>query len=79
MTTAELLDEYLRVLKQKGPDSDAAYDLLMSHVEEAEFIHLADEAREKYLVHQKAIRLLVMLAPLYICLTAAFLLMIWFG
>jgi hypothetical protein len=79
MTTAELLDEYRHILRHKGPDSDAAYDLLMSHVAEAEFIRLAEEARTSYVQRQKVIRLLLIIAPFYVCLAAAFLLMIWFG
>jgi hypothetical protein len=79
MTTAELLTEYKRLLRQKGPDSDAAYELMMNHLDEAEFIRLAEEARTGYVQHQKVVRLLLILAPIYVCLAAVFLLMVWFG
>lgn len=79
MTTAELLNEYQRLLRQSGPDSAAAYDLLMSHVEEGDFIHLAEEARSRYVQRQKTICLLLVLTPFYLCLVTVFCLMMWLG
>ncbi len=79
MTTTELLTEYQRLLRQGGPDSAAAYDLLMSHVEEGEFIHLAEEARTRFVQRRKTVSLLLVLTPLYLCLVVVFCLMICLG
>jgi hypothetical protein len=74
-----LLGQYERLLKLTGPDSDAAYDLLMSHFDEAEFIRLAEAVCARHIERQKALRIVLILAPLYICLAVAFLLMMWLG
>jgi hypothetical protein len=75
MKTTELLDEYNRVLRRDGPDSDAAYDLLTHHIDETEFIHLAEVARMSYLQRRQLIRLLLLLGPPYIALLVTFLLL----
>jgi hypothetical protein len=79
MTTTELLDVYQRLLTHEGPEGDAAYNLLMSHVEDAEFIRRAEEARLRYIHHREVCRLLLIFSPIYVCLAAGFLLMIVFG
>jgi hypothetical protein len=79
MTTPELLNEYQRILKAEGPDSDAAYDLLLSHLDATEFIHLAEGARQQYVQRRQVIRFLLICGPVYFGLAAAFLSMIWFG
>jgi hypothetical protein len=79
MTTSELLNEYQRILKEEGPDSDAAYNLLTGHLDAAEFLHLADGVRQRYFQRRQVLRFLLIFGPVYFGLAAAFLSMIWFG
>jgi hypothetical protein len=79
MTTAELLNQYQRILKEEGPDSDVAYDLLISHLEAAKFIHWAEGARQRYVQRPQVIRFLLIFGPVHFGLADAFLSMIWFG